>query len=133
MDRFLQKPEILEFSKFGNLYAFDEDHLRVEYFYSPERNFRFPDIFFNKEIFDFQHCYGFLTACPTNSGRANKISLKVSTDRYPRERYKDILLKFSDSIISYQYESFFIIYLKNFNMYRYINFLNLANIYLSDF
>lgn len=129
-DLFLQKPEIKDFLQYGKIYPFDEDHIRAEYFFSPTESLGFPDIFFSKEIFDYQKFYGYLTACPTNSGRGNKISLKIPLDLYPEERCKEMFGVFSNNIIFYKYDPFYIIYLKNFNMSRIYNFLDAMYFYL---
>ena len=59
-------------------YFFDEDHLRCNWYgnlaKTSHKTLRF---LFNRELFDYHPEYGFLAACPTNSGRSDKFSIAL--------------------------------------------------------
>lgn len=124
IDRFLQLRECREFQSFGFLHTFDEDHIRAEYYLDLDNleYTEFPSIFFDKKIFDFKLPFGFLTACPTNSGRANKVSLKIPIASIENTNFKNIFKTNYKELISYVDESFIIIFVKNFNDSRLRNF-----------
>ena len=124
MDRFLQFPECKAFESYGKVHAFDEDHIRAEYFlgYGFQKLINFPTIFYNKDIFEYNHTYGYLTKCPTNSGRGNKISFKVPLGKFSKKISISELENKYRKFISFKDSSYIILFIKNFNKNRLRNF-----------
>lgn len=114
-------------SKILNINLFDEDHLRL---------YTFPDsiqdlqIFLNiiaqidkKEIFVKDKNYGFLTACPTNLGFANKLSLKITAhSNLNKKVYNKAWMVYPKQTIVLEKDSL-VFFLKNFNYFEAKKFL----------
>ena len=125
IDKFLDDPTIKNFSKQGNLYFFDEDHLRAEIFLKDSKceSNQFPSIFYNHSIFDYNSEFGYLTACPTNSGRANKVSVMIQYSKIKetfREKFFDV---YKENILYTVHSENIIIFLKNYNKIKLYNFM----------
>jgi hypothetical protein len=128
IDEFLKNPEVELFSRFGTIHFFDEDHIRAEFFLQTEtcESNQFPKIFYNKEIFDFHPKYGYLTACPTNSGLGNKISIEINFQNKKNIDQNNWMNLFKENIIKSSTNSIYL-FLKNYKKKEIHRFLNLIS------
>lgn len=128
IDEFLKNPEIQLFSQFGNIHFFDEDHIRAEFYLQAEscESNQFPKIFYNKEIFDFHPQYGYLTACPTNSGLGNKVSIAINFQSIKNINQNKWMNLFKENIIKTSGSSIYL-FIKNYNKKDIQRFLNLIS------
>ncbi len=128
MDELLKNPEIQLFLQFGNIHFFDEDHIRAEFYLQTEscESNQFPKIFYNKNIFDFHPQYGYLTACPTNSGLGNKVSIEINFQFIENIDQKKWKHQFKENIIISSTNSTFL-FIKNYSKNDLHRFLNLIS------
>jgi hypothetical protein len=126
IDEFLALPAIQKFNQYGNLHFFDEDHIRAEFYLQSLDCYKnkFPEIFYDTSIFDFHSVYGFLTACPTNSGMGNKISIEIDHSKISSKSLTKINSNFEKNIISNSKNNF-CIFIKNYKKRDLLFFLNL--------
>ncbi len=73
----------------SNLVFFDEDHVRFEIYSRRDKFYEYLEEFSStltrlnsKEIFDFHPRAGFIAACPTNTGRGNKLSVYLDFQNF---------------------------------------------------
>jgi hypothetical protein len=133
LEYFLEHDEVRKFTKFGKVYCFDEDHIRAEFFLSSsecEKN-QFPPIFYDKNIFDYKDNFGYLTSCPTNSRKGNKVSALLDLSELTEDVKLNILNKYKENIIKKDnLNEKIIFFLKNYDKNILLVYINIViNIY----
>jgi hypothetical protein len=133
LEYFLENEEVRKFTKFGKVYCFDEDHIRAEFFLSSsecEKN-QFPPIFYDINIFDCKDNFGYLTSCPTNSRKGNKVSALLDLSELSDEVKLNIINKYKENIIKKDnLNEKIIFFLKNYDKNILLVFFNIViNIY----
>ena len=132
----MEHEEVKKFTKFGKVYCFDEDHIRAEFFLtSTECNKnQFPAIFYDKDIFDYKDNFGYLTSCPTNSIKGNKVSALLDLSHLMEDFKIQILNKYKENIIKKDnFNNKIILFIKNYDKNILIRFLNIViGIYKSN-
>jgi len=126
LDEFLELPVIQKFNQYGKIHFFDEDHIRAEFYLQSidcDKN-QFPEIFYDTSIFDFHTEYGFLTSCPTNSGRGNKFSIEIDCSKVSSESLVKMNDNFEKNILKNS-ENNLNIFIKNYKKKDLLSFLNL--------
>ena len=136
LEYILEHEEVKKFTKFGKVYCFDEDHIRAEFFLtSTECNKnQFPAIFYDKDIFDYKDNFGYLTSCPTNSIKGNKVSALLDLSHLMEDFKIQILNKYKENIIKKDnFNNKIILFIKNYDKNILIRFLNIViGIYKSN-
>ncbi len=129
LEYLLENEEVKKFTKFGKVYCFDEDHIRAEFFLTStecSKN-QFPAIFYDKNIFDFKDNFGYLTSCPTNSKKGNKVSALLDLSNLTEEVKLKILNNYKENIIKKDnLNEQIIFFIKNYDKNLLIKFFNIA-------
>ena len=129
LEYLLENEEVKKFTKFGKVYCFDEDHIRAEFFLTStecSKN-QFPAIFYDKNIFDFKDNFGYLTSCPTNSKKGNKVSALLDLSNLTEEVKLKILNNYKENIIKKDnLNEQIIFFVKNYDKNLLIKFFNIA-------
>ncbi len=129
LEYFLDHQEVKKFTKFGKVYCFDEDHIRAEFFLKTaecSKN-QFPAIFYDKNIFDYKDNFGYLTSCPTNSIKGNKVSALLDLSELTEDIKFKFLKKYEENIIkNYNLNKNVIFFIKNYDKNKLIKFFNIV-------